>query len=99
MDITKFLRIETIPAIFKPFTGYNQPQLSKHRKRKIESMSSTSLRVCADALFGCLQGVYWDQSPWKQLKPDVLQLANSLSEYADYLMKQQGNNLQPFWKA
>ena len=78
----------SIPNVFKSSTGYNKPEISKHRKRDRESMSSTYLRVYADALFGCLQGVYWDQSTWKQLKPDVQQLARSLSKYADYLLAQ-----------
>lgn len=47
-------------------------------------MSSTSLRLCADSLFGCLQGVYWERRGWKEFKPN----AASLSEYSDYLTKQ-----------
>ena len=55
-------RDHLIPSTFHSFSGYNQPQLSKHRKRDRENMSCTSLRVCADALFGCLQcllGAIW----------------------------------------
>ena len=78
-----------IPSSFHSFTGYNQPQLSKHRKRERENMSCTSLRLCADTLFGCLQGVYWERSGWKEFTSDiVLLLATSLSKYADYLVKQ-----------
>lgn len=53
-------------------------------------MSCTSLRVCADALFGCLQCVYWGQSGWKEFKSDVVLLATSLSKYTDYFVKQCG---------
>ena len=49
-------------------------------------MSCTSLR--ADTLFGCLQGVCWEQSGWKEIKSDIVLLATSLSNYADYLVKQ-----------
>lgn len=45
-------RDHPIPSTFQSFSGYNQPQLSKHRKRDREKKSGTSLRVCADALFG-----------------------------------------------
>ena len=83
-------RDHPIPSTFHSFSGYNQPQLSKHRKRDRENMSCTSLRVCADALFGCLQCVYWEQSGWKEFKSDVVLLATSLSKYADYLVKQCG---------
>ena len=55
-------RDHPIPSSFHSFTGYNQPQPSKHRKRERENMSCTSLHLCADTLFGCLQGVYWEQS-------------------------------------
>ena len=77
-----------IPSCFDSFNGYNQPHLSKHRKRDRQNMSSTSLRVSADSLFGCLQGVYWEQRGWKEFKPNVEKLATSLSEYSDYLTKQ-----------
>ena len=79
-----------IPACFGSFTGYNQPELSKHRKRERQNMLSTSLRLCANSLFGCLQGVYWERSGWKELKSDVELLASSLSHYSDYLTKQCG---------
>lgn len=77
-----------IPSIFHPFTGYNLPQMSKHRKRTIENLSSTQLRICADSLFGCLQGGYWEQSGWRNLKPAVEELARGLSKYANYLCSQ-----------
>ena len=51
-------------------------------------MSSISLRLCVDTLFGCLQGVYWERHGWKEFKSDVELLASSLSNYTDYLMKQ-----------
>ena len=38
-----------IPSCFDSFNGYNQPHLSKHRKRERQNMSSTSLRVSADS--------------------------------------------------
>ena len=81
-------RNSPFPSCFDSFNGYNQPHLSKHRKRERQNMSSTSLRLSADSLFGCLQGVYWEQRGWKEFKPNVERLATSLSEYSDYLTKQ-----------
>ena len=51
-------------------------------------MSFTSLKMCADSLFGCLQGIYWDRDGWKGLKQDVETLATCLSSYADNLAGQ-----------
>ena len=76
-------RDHPIPSSFHSFTGYNQPQPSKHRKRERENMSCTSLRLCADTRFGCLQGVYWEQSGWKEFKSDVVLLAN----YVDFVVE------------
>ena len=81
-------RNSPIPSCFDSFNGYNQPHLSKHRKRERQNMTFTSLRLSADSLFGCLQGVYWEQHGWKEFKPNVERLATSLSEYSDYLTKQ-----------
>ena len=77
-----------IPQAFHVFSGYNLPELSKHRKRSVENLSSTQLRMCADALFGCLQAGFWEQSAWKHFKPDVEGLANGLSKYSEYLASQ-----------
>ena len=81
-------RDHLIPSTCHSFIGYNQPQLSKHCKCERENMSCTSLCLCADTLLGCLQGVYWERSGWKEFKSDVVLLATSLSNYADYLAKQ-----------
>ena len=35
-----------------------------------------------------LQGVYWEWSGWEEFKSDVELLVTSLSNYADYLVKQ-----------
>ena len=81
-------RDHPIPSSSHSFTGYNQPQPSKHRKRGRENMLCTSLRLCPDTLFGCLQGVYWERSGRKEFKSDVVLLATLLSNYADHLVKQ-----------
>ena len=77
-----------IPALFHCFSGYNVPENSKHRKCTIDNLSCTALRSCADALFGCLQGVYWTRKNWQEFKSSFGKLAKSISDYASYLSKQ-----------
>jgi len=38
----------------------------------------------ADAIFGCLQGVYWIRQNWQAFKPEIEKLANSASKYASF---------------
>ncbi len=78
----------SIPSRFLPFSGYSRPDLSKHRKRSRENMSSGTLRSCGDSLFGCLQGVYWGRTGLKDFKTDVKKLASSMTKYAEYLESQ-----------
>ena len=75
----------SIPSTFAGFTNYNRPELSKHRKRQKGNMSGTVLKSLASHLFTCLQGVYWNRDNWKELKPDMEQLAKSIDDYAHYL--------------
>ncbi len=49
----------SIPNIFSSFTGYNQPEASKHCKRAIENMSAACISAISSSLFGCLQAEYW----------------------------------------
>ena len=58
-----------------------------HRKKTLENMSSVSLQTYSDALFSCLQGVYWEDKKWSNFKPSVENLARSLAKYAEYLEK------------
>ena len=39
-----------IPSCFQSFNGYNVPQMSKHRKRERNNMSSSTLHTCADTV-------------------------------------------------
>ena len=71
-------RSDDIPECFQWYSGYNRPELSKHRKRTLEKMSSVSLRTYSDTLFSCLQGVYWEDKKWSNFKPSVENLARSL---------------------
>jgi hypothetical protein len=68
-----------IPDIFSSFTGYNQPQASKHRKRTVENMSAASISAISSSLFGCLQADYWKRSHFQTFKKHVEDLAGSLA--------------------
>ena len=71
------------------FSGYNVPELSKHRKRALQNMSSPVLHDHANNIFKCLQGSYWmTNSNWSAWKGDVELLATSVSNYATYLSEQ-----------
>ena len=74
--------------MFLMFTGYNVPEASKHRKRSLQNMSSSTLQELSDTLFSCLQCSYWDSSSWGTFKADIEMLASSLSRYSCYLTDQ-----------
>jgi len=64
-----------------------RPQQTRVVERTLANMSSVSLRTYSDALFGCLQGVYWEEDKWCDFKYNVEKLARSLMKYAEYLEK------------
>ena len=75
----------TVPLVFHQFSGYNRPELSKHRKRKVGALCAESLRSHSQRLFGNLQGVFWNTGTWVKFKSEVELLAKSLAKYADML--------------
>lgn len=74
-----------ILEVFHSFTGYNQPELSKHWKQQVESLSADTLQSHSHQLFGNLQSRYWDCSAWVGLKAEVELLAKSLGMLTSYL--------------
>ena len=74
-----------IPLVFHQFSGYNRPELSKHRKRKVGAMCADTLRSHSQRLFGNLQGGFWNTNTWVKFKSEVELLAKSLAKYADML--------------
>ena len=50
-----------IPAVFKQFSGYNTPELSKHRKRKVGNMSYDILISHVSCLKECLLSSWMQQ--------------------------------------
>ena len=76
----------TIPDIFHQFTGYNQPEKHKHRKREATSMSREVLLAHSQALFTTLHCSFWGRAMWLLMKNDVEQLARSFASYEDLLL-------------
>ena len=74
-----------VPEIFKSFDGYNKPELSKHRKRAVDSMARDVLVSHSQCLFRVLQQAFWNRSEWVDFRSSVHQLAQSLASYADHL--------------
>ena len=86
-----------IPSLFGVFVGYNMPELSKHRKRQVENMSSEVLQQHSKQLFLALQASFWQRSAWRPFQKDVESLARSISEYAQYL--EEKNKQMKFYHA
>ena len=81
-------RSNKIPESLEQFTGYNVPEVSKHRKRTLQNLSECTLRQLSNRLFTCLQATHWERSGWESLKSVIQALATSISDYAAYLREQ-----------
>jgi len=77
----------SIPEIFSYFTGYNQPEKSKRKKRLAGSMCAGTLKSHSQRLFGNLQLPFWDRGDWKRLKTDTEHFAASLGIMLTFLMQ------------
>ena len=74
-----------IPKLFKPFEGYNTPEVSKHRKRQSANMNSDALSVHVSSLYDALLLSWLCTKKWEELKAATLTLAKSLDSYLAYL--------------
>lgn len=74
-----------IPSVFADFQGFNRPELHGHRKRDSAKMSRVELEAYCQAVYHCFLSDYWKRDHWMGLKPEVEQLVNSVSKYADSL--------------
>ena len=79
------LRSRGVPQVFSKYNGYNVPEKSKHRKRSLTNLSSDQLSHMSKELVAILHGNAWSRVKWREFKPDVMGLAESLADYADYL--------------
>ena len=63
-----------IPELFLRFSGYNTPELSKHRKRQCTNMSSAILKTLASSLFQNLQASFWKNPSWEMVHQQVISI-------------------------
>ena len=77
-----------IPEVFKQFSGYNTPELSKHRKRKVGNMSYDVLISHVSCLKECLLSSWMQQQRWCALREVIDELATCLDDYTTYLRQQ-----------
>jgi hypothetical protein len=78
-------RAIAVPELFREFVYYNVPEMSKHRKRRTANISSDQLSSFAQNLCTILHHKYWDRPIWKEIKPSIITLCESLSSYVEYL--------------
>ncbi len=74
-----------VPTLFRQFSGYNVPHLSKHRKRRTLNISSDQLNDFVHDLCTLLQHSYWQRPHWNELKLPVTELCESIAGYVEYL--------------
>ena len=68
--------------------SYDVPERSKHRKRSLQNLSSDTLKAHSHSLFSILQGSYWKRKHWQGFHVEVQSLAGSITQYTDYLNRQ-----------
>ena len=77
-----------LSELFSRFNGYNTPEVSKHQKRSISNLSSSTLEMLLSTLFHNLQKSFWSCEQSKPLYKNTEQLARSIASYADYISSQ-----------
>jgi hypothetical protein len=78
-------RSSPLPAEFGCFTDYNNPELSKHRKRRTSNLSADALEQFLLDLSVVLNENYWERDGWCDMKLLIISLSSSISGYIDYL--------------
>ena len=76
-----------IPEIFIKFTGYNRPELSKHKKQTISNLSESKLCALSISLkdvIHCMKFID-NYKPWCTLRVNILKLAQVIEDYTTYL--------------
>ena len=85
-----------VPEVFKQFSGYNTPELSKHQKRMVGNMSYDVLISHVGYLKECLLTSWLQQRRWCALREVIDELATCLDDYTTYL-RQQSRIVKRFW--
>ena len=76
-----------VPDYFREFSGYNRPELSKHRKRTAQNMESSTIRHHAFTLKEFLMSSWIKGDSWKSMKTSITELTTHLEGYASYLSR------------
>ena len=77
-----------IPEVFNQFSGFNMPELPKHRKRETTNINLPILKASAISLFQHFQDSFWKNPAWSEFKQHVETLAKSTVKYTEYLTSQ-----------
>jgi hypothetical protein len=78
-----------IPEVFsKKFSGFNMPQLHRHRKRHSVNITASKLEKLCIQVKEVMQSMHFIQNDsWKNISFLLFQLLNSIDEYAIYLQR------------
>ena len=76
-----------VPSDFEQFSGYNQPERSKHRRRIADNLSSAVLDSHSAILNKLAMYPWFNSASWKPVREVVCALADSLFKYAKYLQE------------
>ena len=77
-----------VPDLFKPFSGYKRPELSKHRKRDHNSLNADKLSAFASSLYDSLLLAWLNTPQWASFREATEQLARAVDFYVGYLRSQ-----------
>ena len=74
-------RSHPIPSIFKRFSGYNTPELAKHRKRSHVNMNADVLKKHASSLKSFLLSPWMKKDCWAVMKTAIEELTATIEFY------------------
>ncbi len=70
----------SVPQEFQQFSGYNQPDQSKHRWQDAENLSASILDSHSSILNKFAMYPWFTSAPWKPIRVAVCTLAESLAQ-------------------
>lgn len=80
-----------VPKDLAKFQGYNKPELHKKRKIGADSLVESKVSTHSVALLELSNQAYMHLKVWHNIRGCMLQLANNLRKYANYLKNQKEN--------
>lgn len=84
------LKEKMVPPVFKEkLSGYNRPELSKHKKRMFGNLSEAKLESYTVQMREIMQGQhYFDLLPWAEVKIQIVDLVVVIEQYCLRLRNQ-----------